>query len=609
MIILNDLWEGRIYRRLSEYAKGDESFKVQNEELNKLAYLFLFHYAKPKTLKDALSKEKMLYKKAHSKFPFPKEIVQSLIDYAQVPASMDQEDFDFLKSIDVKKLFKNADFCYDSTQLDESIFWLIAHLFDIKKDKTAEIKSYYFDDFNFNVYYFNEYNLKATSILQDLPLDYSISCLIDYISCDDPREYDLIDIYYIDEYNSKPNKLFAFPPFFVRESKNTKGYERTPPNTIRSKEDKTEQMILDVLKNLKENVTAVILVSNSLFSRTYSSLRQKFIDEKILTKIIHLPEGTVEPKNVNTSLLVFERNKNNSGVKFVDLRTLSKKDSAKKNINPFASVEKTLVKHLLENEEPHLSKKISYSKIKDNNYGFNFADYDNQKIYEEEELIYADNLVAESCGQKNCMDKVYSSYAKPKSLVEHFVLGKEADIFVSTDITKIKFSPEEETISGHILRISDIKETRLQNSMEKIIIHFSLGKEFALKKTDVAIAKVLPPKVALYHEDKKIFPTPSFFIIRIKPDSDLLPCYLKAFFDSPEGTRLLEAKATGGGIKSISKTILEKLEIPYMPLEKQKAFEKEFLLLEGQICEHENKLNKLIQDQNNLFNLFNSKKD
>lgn len=606
MIILNDLWEGRIYRRLSEYAKGDESFKVQNEELNKLAYLFLFHYAKPKTLKDALSKEKMLYKKAHSKFPFPKEIVQTLIDYAQVPASMDQEDFDFLKSIDVKKLFENADFCYDSTQLDESIFWLIAHLFDIKKDKTAEIKSYYFDDFNFNVYYFNEYNLKATSILQDLPLDYSISCLIDYISCDDPREYDLIDIYYIDEYNSKPNKLFAFPPFFVRESKNTKGYERTPPNTFRSQEDKTEQMILDVLKNLKENVTAVILVSNSLFSRTYSSLRQKFIDEKILTKIIHLPEGTVEPKNVNTSLLVFERNKKNSGVKFVDLRTLSKKDSAKKNINPFASIEKTLVKHLLENDEPHLSKKISYSKIKDNNYGFNFADYDNQKIYEEEEFIYADNLVAESCGQKNCMDKVYSSYAKPKSLVEHFVLGKEADIFVSTDITKIKFSPEE-TITGHILRISDIKETRLQNSMEKIIIHFSLGEEYALKKTDVAIAKVLPPKVALYHEDKYIFPTPSFFIIRIKQDSDLLPCYLKAFFDSPEGTRLLEAKATGGGIKSISKTILEKLEIPYMPLEKQKAFEKEFLLLEGQICEHENKLNKLIQDQNNLFNLFNSK--
>jgi restriction endonuclease S subunit len=62
----------------------------------------------------------------------------------------------------------------------------------------------------------------------------------------------------------------------------------------------------------------------------------------------------------------------------------------------------------------------------------------------------------------------------------------------------------------------------------------------------------------------------SFFLMRIK-DEDILPDYLAWFLNSPATQTLLKGQAIGTSMVSISKSVLENLEIPRPNLQTQRA--------------------------------------
>ena len=62
----------------------------------------------------------------------------------------------------------------------------------------------------------------------------------------------------------------------------------------------------------------------------------------------------------------------------------------------------------------------------------------------------------------------------------------------------------------------------------------------------------------------------SFFVIRLL-DSKVLPEYLAWFLNNPNTQALLKAQAMGTSIPSISKLVLEELEIPVPTIEMQKS--------------------------------------
>jgi restriction endonuclease S subunit len=65
----------------------------------------------------------------------------------------------------------------------------------------------------------------------------------------------------------------------------------------------------------------------------------------------------------------------------------------------------------------------------------------------------------------------------------------------------------------------------------------------------------------------------SFFVIRLT-DNDVLPSYLGWFLNHPTTQKFLKEHAIGTSIPSISKVVLEELEIPIPPIETQKAIVK-----------------------------------
>lgn len=65
----------------------------------------------------------------------------------------------------------------------------------------------------------------------------------------------------------------------------------------------------------------------------------------------------------------------------------------------------------------------------------------------------------------------------------------------------------------------------------------------------------------------------SFFVIRLK-ESEILPSYLAWYLNHPLTQRLLKDNAIGTSIPSISKVVLEELEVPVPALAVQKAIVK-----------------------------------
>jgi hypothetical protein len=64
----------------------------------------------------------------------------------------------------------------------------------------------------------------------------------------------------------------------------------------------------------------------------------------------------------------------------------------------------------------------------------------------------------------------------------------------------------------------------------------------------------------------------SFFVIRIQ-NREILPEYIKWYLNQPETLSTLKAEAKGTGIPSISIKSLSEIEIPLIPIEKQRIIE------------------------------------
>lgn len=65
--------------------------------------------------------------------------------------------------------------------------------------------------------------------------------------------------------------------------------------------------------------------------------------------------------------------------------------------------------------------------------------------------------------------------------------------------------------------------------------------------------------------------SPSFLIIRVNDPVRILPEYLCGFLNLPSIRQMLMTQAKGSAISSISKTDLEKFEVPIPSLERQRA--------------------------------------
>jgi restriction endonuclease S subunit len=117
----------------------------------------------------------------------------------------------------------------------------------------------------------------------------------------------------------------------------------------------------------------------------------------------------------------------------------------------------------------------------------------------------------------------------------------------------------------------DENGTLLENLHLDLLIQ-DISERHLLREGDVLFAAKGTKNFAAVYEKHNLpaVASTSFFVIRLF-DSNVIPAYLAWFLNNPNTQALLKAQAMGTSIPSISKLVLEELEIPVPAIGKQKS--------------------------------------
>lgn len=577
--MMNDLLSDSIFKYLKNpYMPGN--FRFYTQQMKSLAALYLFYMAKQQGL-SVLSPIYELLVKLNASDEIKEVLIKYLFEHKEDNFSEIQ---DASLSV-ISALFKKVRLVYNYTNYYPEPFNLALNILQTNPEESEKVAIFYqnpaiqditipedFKNFRYQVFT-NKREEKDFLLLRREILQIERDLLYESIDLKNPEA----------QLTEKFSKIFAFPPIFQKRANDDWSYVgRFMGNIERGDEDKTIFYIQRVIDSLKENGKAVVLVSNAFLTRNYSAFHEQIIDKMILRRVIHLPAGIIGTNNLMSSLLVFEKNPipNFDGVRFVDARSFD-------------------IKHQEWNKiSPAYDRNIPYEKIKKNDYNLNQAFY--KEFIEYTSADASSNLwVADSGSGKE--DKSYNSWSQKyyvKLLASSseprkrfYTLGEEAVIFKCfQDKSSIKFynekvDPSQNSFLARYLRISDIQDNRIQDSMSYIVSMDRDLSEYELRARDVLIAKVLPVKTTMLaaSDNRRIYPDGNFFIIRLKEDSELSPAYLKGYLESKAGKQQLEKLASGGSMLAITKGALERLEIPYKTRTEQEKYTRKYNEYENQI--------------------------
>lgn len=118
-----------------------------------------------------------------------------------------------------------------------------------------------------------------------------------------------------------------------------------------------------------------------------------------------------------------------------------------------------------------------------------------------------------------------------------------------------------------------------------------------LKFNDIVLSNRGNYKASIFKSNDKCIASGVFFIISIK-NKEISPDYIAVFLNSSEGQKALSARQNSAGVQSIIRTELEQIDIPLIPLEKQKQIVELFLLYEKEV----DTMEKIKQNRKKLIN-------
>jgi restriction endonuclease S subunit len=135
---------------------------------------------------------------------------------------------------------------------------------------------------------------------------------------------------------------------------------------------------------------------------------------------------------------------------------------------------------------------------------------------------------------------------------------------------------------------------QLQSTLHPDLEYDNISEKHLLKPNDVLFAAKGTKNFAAWYESENMpaVASTSFFVIRIQNNfqTKILPEYLVWFINHPISQSFLKANAIGSSIASISKVVLEKLEISIPDVQTQKN-----ILKISHLRDKEKNLKKLIE--------------
>ena len=295
--------------------------------------------------------------------------------------------------------------------------------------------------------------------------------------------------------------------------------------------------------------------------------RNEIINNKMLEKVILMPDGTYPSTNVQYVIMVFSYN--NEKVEFIDASECYKRERFAR----LYEVDEVAFANLLQSKESEKKTFASYEEI-DNNDG-------------------------------NLEPKIYFNRISDIKLTNPKTIGDIAEVFTGFQYTS-KNVKEADPGKGNIsvLKINNIDDGHIDyEKLTSIDIEEDKVKKYLLKENDIVLTSKgvgLNFAVITDIKDRKVIPFNNLMVIRITSD-EVDPVYLCNFFMSTTGRLILETLQTGSIINNISRKSIMEMNVPVLDLDTQETIANRYLMLRESIHEEKKKLNDMLMKMNMIY--------
>lgn len=371
----------------------------------------------------------------------------------------------------------------------------------------------------------------------------------------------------------KFDKVFCNPPMAIYSEPDTLKRNNLPfADRIRTMD---WNFVAGVVQRLKDNGKGIILLpSGCAFSKLHfhRNAREYFVDHGFIESVICLPKRMFHFTNISLLLIVLSHG--NENIRFVDASEVYERG---RRINRFSEKNLETILNAL-NQDTGISKLPGKNEIVKKDFSIFPKDY----VIPKEEL----GLLSEY-GPLMPMEELTLSVSRGAPIMASSLdaLSSEED----TGFDYITLADIQDGIVGKTLR----HLTNIPKGYDKYLVG---DKSIILSK----VGK--PAKFAIVHvpEGSQIMATGNLFVLELNRDK-IDPYYLLAFFDSPEGNRILNHYYDGLTIPSIRIQSLKKIKIPVPSMEKQKIVAQKYRQYQKDLVTAKELVQKLIQSRTDVF--------
>ena len=317
---------------------------------------------------------------------------------------------------------------------------------------------------------------------------------------------------------------------------------------------------------LNKTGRGVALILDSCLSNNIDIKERKaFIDRNMVEGVIRLPSSIFQYFDVPVSMLVLNNCKTSTDIKFLDASEM------KMQGRRFAEVDYDLI------AEQYFSEsviRVTLEDVQSNGYSLNTKQYTNAK------------------------DIVIKNPESLENVIEDIFRGLQIS---ASEIDEL--SSNEEGNQYKLISVGDLQDGSFYSEKLQKIVSPKKYDRYLIKEGDILLSgKSTRIKSSIVDSigDEKILATGSLIVIRCNKEK-VNPVYLKTFFDSVTGLKLLESIQTGSAIISINVTALYKLPYPKVDKALQDKVATTFLIQLDQLKLAKQKISKLEESISTIF--------
>ena len=372
----------------------------------------------------------------------------------------------------------------------------------------------------------------------------------------------------LSQYDEIADVAYANTPFMMRLSKGESDYNNFNKYVgILKPSQNADWIFADRLLQCIKDRGIILMTEASLMNINDIEQRKNVIEQNLVEGIIKLPANLFIYTGISVSVVIFNKHKINKEIKFLD---------ATKMCNVGRRLSELKVEEIFEayNSEAGVIK-VDYDSVSKDDYSLNVKRYlDVNDITLENETIL-----------ETVVEEIFRGVQIPASTIDENAMVEEGE-----EVYKL-------------ISVGDMQNGSFDIDSLQVIKNDGKYDRYLVKNGDVLVSsKSTKIKTAIVEnpDNQKLVATGSILVIRCDQEK-INPIYLKSFFDSNNGSKLLESIQTGTVIMSINASALMKMRISLVDRSIQDEIAEKFLLKLDQFKVTQAKLAKLEKELNNVF--------